>query len=428
MAEKKNINKNLKKRNVVQKSLTEEDVKLLNEMELKEAEKLSEMRREYKKVTERLANGEIPSRQDLQLALDLRKEDRSEGKNSVKSTDLLYMATTVKDPVLVLETAKEIKHHPELQKIVFRDPKVNSDYASQISGANLRVAGKFACREFVRTPSESNLLALVRIANTSGSDFERLAAIVAKYGTEDQKRMFADKVDRLSDEDMEKINDKINGSIVKEAKKELKKEQQLGWDFTARYVCDAKDEKGLLEHLADMIFGTDDEILKMSKSARPSKQHKAEELRSGKMSFLHNTEKSINSIKLAKSEAGKNQKFIEENNKLVESEIAREFDEFVQAQIAPYQSVLDGIRRMYPDEAAYQGYLNSLRNTSAYKKAYTKYDKMFKEKRAELEITVPTKLRKDMENSAKVEARNSYTKKSSLVKESNKEMVLGEEE
>ena len=415
-----------KKKDVVQKKLTETQVKILDDMEVKEAEKLSEMRREYKKVTEKLAKGEIPSKQDLQLALDLRKEDRSEGKNSVKSTDLLYMAKTVKDPVLVLETAKEIKHHPDLQRIVFRDPKVNSDYAAQISGANLRVAGKFACREFVRNPSESNLLALVRIANTSGSDFERLAAIVAKYGTEDQKRMFADKVDRLSDEDMEKINDRINGSVVKQAKKEMKDNHQLGYDFVARYVYDSKDEKGLLEHLADMLFGTDDEILKMS--ARHRKQHKAEELRSEKMSFLHNTEQSINSIKLAKIEAGENQKFVEENNKLVESKIEKEFDKFVQAQIAPYQSVLNDIRKMYPDEAAYQGYLNSLRNKSAYKKAYAESDKMFKEKRAELEITVPTILRKDMENSAKVEARHSYTKESSPVKESNKEMVLGEEE
>ena len=414
-----------KKGKLVERGLNNDEKEFFDDTNKRKSSSISDMKRDYEKVTMKLGKGEVPSREDLQLALDYRKKG-SEGKNEVRSADLLYMAKKVDDPALAFEVAREINHHPDLQKIVFRDTKINAEYASNVGGADLRTAGKFASREFMRNPTESNLLALIKIANTSGSDFKKLTAVVAKYGDEDQKRMFADKVDRVGDADIGLASRKLNDSVVKDAKKQMKKNKQLGYDLVAKYVCDSKDESGLLRQLADLLFGTDEELMKMSISKSPLTRSKYKKLNTDKNSFLSNTEQSIKSIKLAKIEAGENQKFAEKYSELIEKRIEVEFDKFVKAQIAPYQSVLDGIRKMYPDEAAYQGYLDSLRATSAYKKAYAKFDKMYKEKKEELRITMPTKIKTDMENSAKAKARSAHKKKEAT-KNSGKEMVLGEE-
>ena len=173
---------------------------------------------------------------------------------------------------------------------------------------------------------------------------------------------------------------------------------------------------------ADKIFGSDEQI------ARIPNQKKKAALISKKENFMKKVREAIveehDATKLAEVEADEVEDNIElESDEKMKAYIQnltnKKFREKYVEEMKTTQKFMDNIKKRHPND--YDEYLNKLRQSKAYKKAFEKYSKMYTEARESLKAEAITEIKEEIRKESQQQVLNEDNKIEENVEEPAKE-------
>ena len=331
-------------------------------------------------------------------------------------------------PEVSLKVAQILGHNKRFQAKAEKEPEIALKYAETVKKAKIKDIEKAIKRHFKKNPSEKEVEYLIKISSHPRVKEKR---IVNTIRSKKDLSLLKTYVNSNKNANVELVNKMAAASVKRNPKK--------GYMMTAAYVNE--NNKVVVQDIADLIYGKDENI----KNEKKAKKEKYLENVNNILLNIANAQKIAENSALEESKITQqifntskeeitnldlidDSTFYKENKEAVE--MAREalYNDYIAKERDKSKQEIEGIRSQFPNEKAYEKYVNEIRQTKAYQKAYAKYKKMYAEAKQNLTKEAIETVKSNLDTESKKETLDRSSGVRQKPESSTKESAKPEEE